>query len=218
MMLPSPIRTLALAVLLAIAGTATATESPVAMVRDVMREGLAAIVAQREAIDRDPAIARDLIEQHLLPHTDSRRIARFVAGAYWRNGADSERRRFTRAFTNYLIHSYAAGISEYVDRIAEFARNGRIDYRRLDDDHKRTSIRATLHPDGGPSVNVDLYLHHLGARWQVYDVRAVGVSLLLAYRESLRPRFESDGIAGVSAYLEQRIDAGAFTGHTARNG
>ncbi|WP_435104179.1 MlaC/ttg2D family ABC transporter substrate-binding protein [Arhodomonas sp. AD133] len=217
MMLPSPIRTLVLAVLLAIAGTATATESPVAMVRDVMREGLAEIAAQREAIGRDPAIARGLIERYLLPHTDSRRMGRLVAGAHWRNGTDSERRRFTRAFTNYLIHSYAAGISEYVDRIAEFARNGRIDYRRLDDDHRRTSIRATLQPDGGPAINVDLYLHHLDDRWQVYDVRAVGVSLLLAYRESLRPRFDASGMSGVSAYLEQRIDASRSAGHTARN-
>ncbi|MGD8710332.1 MAG: ABC transporter substrate-binding protein [Ectothiorhodospiraceae bacterium] len=197
---------MAAAVLLlpAVVAAAETDSDPHAIVREVVTDALEQLSNNREAIKQDPGLARALIERKAMPHTDMELMARFVLGRYWRDATPEQRQRFTRAFHAHIVQTYSHALSEYADRIVDFAREARIDYRTLRNDNGRALVRAAISTPEIDTVNIDLRMHRQDGVWKVFDVQVAGVSILLSYRANIAGELASEGLDGLIARLEKR--------------
>jgi ABC-type transporter MlaC component len=78
---------------------AEASLEPQELMQKVANDLLDELNANRDAIKKDPAALRSLVDRHLLPHFDTEYAARLVLGPHWRtatpNSASVSSRRST---------------------------------------------------------------------------------------------------------------------------
>ncbi len=78
--------------------TATPGLGPQELMEQVSHELLREIDANRDALAKDPARVRAVIDQYLLPHFDTDYAARLVLGKHWRTATAEQRTRFIETF------------------------------------------------------------------------------------------------------------------------
>ncbi len=87
--------------------------TPDGLVRTVAGDMLGALRTDREAIVNDPKRLVSLMRQIIVPHFDTRTMARAALGKYWRRASVDQRDRFGAAFRQLLIDDYAAVFRKY---------------------------------------------------------------------------------------------------------
>ena len=83
---------------LASGAPAYATLGPQELMQKVSQDMLRDLTGNREALRKDPAQVRALVDRHLLPYFDTDFAARLVLGKHWRTATDQQRQRFIDAF------------------------------------------------------------------------------------------------------------------------
>lgn len=185
---------------------ATPQEDPEAFVRTRAEAVLERIDGKRELIRQDGTEAHDIIREELLPYIDVEYISRLVLASHWRNANEQQRERFTAAFRDFLMRSYASGL-------AEFTREQlKILPLRGDADPRRTIVQTEVYRDNGQAVPVAYTLRWTDAGWRVYDVIIEGISYVRNYRTDFDAEISQKGLDAVIERLETASDAPAAGG------
>jgi phospholipid transport system substrate-binding protein len=146
----------------------------------------------------DIEFAKKLIEDQLLPYIDAKYASYKVIGVNLKKTTEAQRDRFTKAFTNYIVLTYATALKKYTSQTLEFPQDV------VDKNDKIASVRVIMKDKGAPDIEL---IFKLGKNtktglWKVYDMVAEGISLLSAKQSELSGLIRDKGIDEVSKMLE----------------
>lgn len=185
--------------LLLLAGAALAAAHPAQqLVQDTSEKVLARLKEDRPKLKANPDLIYPLVEDLVLPHFDFEVMSRWVLGKNWREASEEQRGRFTEAFKNLLVRTYATALLEYSDQ--------RIEYKpmRAEEGADKVTVSTEVVQAGGPPVPITYQLFRKNEQWKVYDITVDNVSLLLNYRNSYASEIRRDGLDRLIERMAQR--------------
>lgn len=164
------------------------------------------IAKDQSKIQADPEVLRVIVNDELVPYIDSRYAALRVIG----NSADLRKTpredilAFVDAFQNYMVATYAGVFTQYRDQkvIIEPAAGGL-------DDQKIITVKTRVIDPGKPDIKIDFKLRRGkdADNWLVFDMVAEGISLLDSKRAELGNLIRQQGLASVTALLQEKAKA-----------
>lgn len=165
-------------------------ESPLAMIRSTVEHVIAVL---QDPVYQHPDRRQERFEsvrEILLPHFDSRDIAKRALGLHWRDRTEEERQEFTQLFTDLIVNSYRRTLDRYTREVQIS-----YDQERVEDPFAEvdTHLRS---PTQSEPVAITYRLHRLGDQWLIYDMVIANVSLVRNYRTQF------DRILSTSSYAE----------------
>jgi phospholipid transport system substrate-binding protein len=168
-----------------------------------------AIDADREALAKDPARLRALIDRLLLPHFDTDYAARMVLGRHWRDATDSQRKRFIEAF-------YQSLMKDYGDAMLQFKRDQlKILPFRGDPAANTATVRTEVMREG-KVVPVNFSLRRTPEGWKAWDVTIEGISYARNFRNDFGTEVDQQGLEHLIKRLEAQNAGTAATPPTTK--
>ena len=190
--------------LLAPTALADPAMAPKELIKGTTEQLVTALQVSRDEIRRNPALARKLADDIVLPHVDFPLISRRVLGKYWRTATDEQRERFTREFSEFLTNVYVTAMVTYADEIVSLASGIRYPPVRWSPGEKRASVRTLVTMATGAQAEVVYRVRwHKGA-WKIHDVTILGVSFTLTYRTDFAREIAHAGLDNLIEQLAAR--------------
>lgn len=175
---------------------ATPGLGPQAVMEQVSRELLSEIDANRDALAKDPARLRAVIDQYLLPHFDTEYAARLVLGKHWRTATTEQRTRFIESFYKALMKDYGDAILEFTaDRLRYLPFHG-------DPSASTATVRTEVRRGNGQMVPVNYTMRRTPEGWKAWDVTIEGISYIRNFRADFGAEVDQHGIE----HLIQRLE------------
>jgi phospholipid transport system substrate-binding protein len=187
----------AILILLVAPGTALATLPPDQSIR-AATENLQAEIRQRhQEYMAHPEKFRAMVDQIVVPHFDQDSISQLVLGRHWKDATDGQRTRFSLAFKNSLVHTYAGALLQYHDSV-------KLDWKQTpaQPEEKQATVRADLLRQNGPPVPLTFSVRLVRGEWKIYDVAVEGVSLAANFRAQFSSEIRRSGLDGLIQRLE----------------
>ncbi len=181
---------------LALAGNATAQQSPNEVIESAVEATSEALSGRKEELQTERDALYELIDEILLPRFDRRYAAQLVLGQHWRSASPEQRDRFIDAFYHALLAKYADGVLEFEqDRVEILPFRG-------DASDKRTMVRTTVTLNDGDKVPVNYAMVRRDSGWKIFDVTVEGVSYVRNYRAELDSEIRSKSLDAVIERFE----------------
>jgi len=175
---------------------ATPGLGPQALMEEVSQELLREIDANRDALAKDPARLRAVIDRYLLPHFDTDYSARLVLGKHWRTATAEQRNRFIETFYKALMKDYGDAILEFTaDRLRFLPFRG-------DPNANTATVRTEVRRDSGQMVPVNYTMRRTPEGWKAWDVTIEGISYIRNFRADFGAEVDQHGIE----HLIQRLE------------
>jgi len=174
---------------------------PVKLVETLSHVVITELNVQREALKHDPKKIKAFANQYVLPYVDTKKMARYVMGVYWRRATLAQQQAFINEFTKTLLRSYANSMLNL--KIDAFEITGSQPEGKRGD---RVIVSSKVkQADGNVSkVQYRAYQDKKTHLWKLYDVVIEGVSMLLNYRKTYASAFQQKGIDGVIAEMHAK--------------
>lgn len=181
-------------VLIAVVGAQAADYStPMGRVRDSVERVIA--ILNDQTLDRE--IRWQQIAAVIDESFDFRSMSQSVLATEWKRATPEERERFIEFFTQYIEETYRAKIEAYTDQ--------RIDFGEEIIRGDRASVDTAI-VTSATEIPVTYKLKNNDGRWYAYDIVIEGVSLVTNYRNTFAAIAKSEGMEGVLADIQRRID------------
>jgi len=143
--------------------------------------------------DQVQQVARELVDEFVIPHLDMKLMSRWIVGKSWRKATASQRQRFIDEFTGMLIRTYASALLEF--------RGKSVIFKPFKRDPKRKDgvVRAEFSSnDGTPVIPVLFRVRpNKQAEWKIFDIIVDGISLVKNYRSSFGAEIRKVGLEGL---------------------
>jgi phospholipid transport system substrate-binding protein len=177
---------------------AAPAQSPSDVIRASIEQLLAALVAERDALDEHPERLYTLVDEMIVPHLDIERMARIVLGKHWRKASSGESRRFVEEFRGVLVRTYATSLQDYADQeIKILPQEGAAD-------GQTTAVRVEIRSPGEPVIPLTFQVHNRNGSWMVYDLKVEGISLVANFRSEFSSLIRAEGLEALIARLAER--------------
>jgi phospholipid transport system substrate-binding protein len=195
------------------AASAADEVSPETLVRERTAKILELIKANRESYNRDVRQLFAMVDKEVLPYFDFSAMARSVLGRYWREANEDQRARFTAAFREMLVRTYATALLKYTDEEIVY-----LPYTGQPGD-RTAVVRTEVRRGGGaPPVPIHYGFYKNPNGWKVYDITVEGVSLVTSYRASYAEKIQKEGLEALIASIERSNREAAAKSATGRSG
>lgn len=166
--------------------------TPMARVKDA--------VGKVVAILKDSSLNREQRWAQIAPVIDDgfdfRSMSQSVLATHWKKATPEERERFIEFFSQYMEATYREKIEAYTDQ--------EIVYKSETIEADRAVVE-TLIVTGSTEIPVNYKLKNNAGQWYAYDVVIEGVSLVANYRSTFAAIINNEGMEGLLADIEQRI-------------
>jgi phospholipid transport system substrate-binding protein len=177
---------------------AQAALGPQELMQKVAQDLLDELNANREALKKDPAGLRSLVDRHLLPHFDTEYAARLVLGPHWRTATPEQRKRFVEAFYQSLMANYGDALLEFTsDRMTILPYKG-------DPAATTATVRTEVKRSNGTPVPVNYSLRKTPQGWKAWDVTIEGISYVKNFRTDFGSEINQKGLDAVIQRLESQ--------------
>lgn len=162
---------------------------PDQLVRDTTDKIIALLKENRAIYKKDQNKLFAMVHETVLPHFDFRAMSRMVLARNWRSANEDQRGRFTTAFRDLLVRTYATALLKYTDEKIIF-----LPYRAKPEDRK-VIVKTEIKPSGGgPNIPMDYRFYRKNTEWKVFDVSIDGVSLVTNYRNIYNEKIKKQGL------------------------
>ena len=94
---------------------AMAGNSPDQIVRQATDEILPLLKKNHDLYEKDHARLYAMVYERILPYFDFRAMSKLVLARHWRRATEDQRRRFTEAFRDLLVRTYATALLNYTN-------------------------------------------------------------------------------------------------------
>ena len=178
-------------------------ESPNAVVEEAATLLDQAVEGRRDELRGDKVALYALIDKILLPRFDRRYAAQLVLARHWRTASDEQRDQFINAFYIDMMRLYAEAILDF-----NLARLEVLPFRG-DATKKRTTVKTTMRLDDGTKVPVNYGMVSRESGWKMFDVTIEGISYVRNFKAELNAEIQVEGLDGVIARLEAKINNSA---------
>lgn len=173
---------------------------PYLMMQTVSQNTFDRLKAEKNQIQRNPELLRNIVRQELLPYINTRYAAYKVLGPQLKKTTAEQRNNFVNAFTNYLVASYAQVLTQYTDQDIKIESPKSVPASR-----KIVSVRVDILDTKRPPIRLDFKLrkNKKTNEWQGYDMVAEGVSMISTKQSEWSGQLRSEGIDAVTANLKE---------------
>lgn len=147
------------------------------------KEGARAFV--RSVSDRTIKLLKDtsipteekekMLNELFLKHIDSKWIARFVAGRYWRQATQKQQNEYVDAYRKFLLSTYVPRFRSFTDqefKLIDITDQGDNEYL----------VETEIISNGEPPVRVNYKVRETNEDYLIFDIIAEGVSLITTQR------------------------------------
>lgn len=173
---------------------AAASTSPTAQLRStideiltVLRDGNLSVTSKQDRI-------RVLVRERF----DFRAMAQRTLATNWKKASNEQKIRFVDLYTQFLENNYLGLVEEYT--------NERVEYGNESIKKAKYAKVNTLIITSTVNIPVNYKLRLKGKDWFIYDVDVEGVSMVNNYRSSFQQIVKKDGMAGLLAQLEEKVN------------
>ena len=172
---------------------------PFALINEAANRTFDRLNQDQQKIHSEPGYLRVVIRDELMPYVDNKFAAYKVIGSNIKETTPAQRDRFTLAFTDYIIATYADALAKYDQQKIKVESP-----RDLGDD-KVVSVNVAVLDPGKPDINVIFKLrqNNKTGEWKAFDMVAEGISLLCSKQSELGGMIRDKGIDAVSQMLEE---------------
>ena len=172
---------------------------PFALINEAANRTFDRLNQDQQKIHSEPGYLRVVIRDELMPYVDNKFAAYKVIGSNIKETTPAQRDRFTLAFTDYIIATYADALAKYDHQKIKVESP-----RDLGDD-KVVSVNVAVLDPGKPDINVIFKLrqNNKTGEWKAFDMVAEGISLLSSTQSELGGMIRDKGIDAVSQMLEE---------------
>jgi phospholipid transport system substrate-binding protein len=139
------------------------------------------------------------LKQLLDQSTDLSLIARLVMGRHWREASEAQKEEYLRLFNTLVMQTMAERFSWYTGETFEIAGATPVD--------ERDTMVATriIRPNGKPPILVDWRVRKGDEGYQLIDIVAEGVSLVVTQRSEAAEYISRNGIDGLLKEMRERV-------------
>lgn len=173
-----------------------ASTSPEEVVKVTTERVLERVRSEHDALKADTGKLYGLVNELIIPHFDFEAASRLVLGRHWRTASDEQRARFTEAFKQLLVRTYANALFQYADETIVF--------KPTQADGEQVVVKTEVTQQGAHPIPVNYRMHQKDGEWKAYDVFVDGISLVVTYRGDFGSRVNQSGIDGLINDLEAK--------------
>ena len=155
--------------------------------------------AEEEVVKKDNDRLMAIVEEHVLPHFDFRKMSSWVLGKYWRKATNKQKEQFTNEFKTLLVRTYSKALLDAIDKEINF-----LPLRSKKKDADDITVRTEVDQKGGFPIPIDYKLYEKSGKWMVYDVVIDSLSLVTNYRSSFSKTVRDSGIDELIKKLADR--------------
>ncbi len=164
---------------------------------DEIRSTVDAIMAVLKDENIPSEERKDRIGSMVKARFDFRTMAQGILAVNWKKASEKERDRFIELFSELLEVTYRERIDAYNNERVEYVEEQVRNNRAVVD----TKVITT-----DVEIPVQYKLLNREGTWMAYDVVIEGVSLVRNYRDSYKDIVSREGMDGLLAKMEQKID------------
>lgn len=173
-------------------------EAPEVMLKRTSDEVIKVLQERREAINADPGIVFEIVNDYIVPHLDDVTLAKLALGKNWRKASNEQKIEFVDQFRTLLVRTYGKSLQEFSDQKINFFPP------RMEAGETKVTIKSEVVQSGGPVIPVDYRLRLKDNEWKVYDIKIDGVSLVTNYRGTFAQEMRKGGIEAVLKLLQEK--------------
>ncbi|MCK5001710.1 MAG: ABC transporter substrate-binding protein [Gammaproteobacteria bacterium] len=178
--------------------TAAEVEAPMDMLKRTSDDVIKVLKEKREAIDADPGIVYQIVDDYIIPHLDDVTLAKLALGKNWRKASNEQKIEFVDQFRTLLVRTYSKSLQEFSDQKINFFAP------KMKADATKVTVKSEVLQSGGPSIPVDYRLRLKEDEWKVYDIKIDGVSLVTNYRGTFAQEMRKGGMKAVLKMLQEK--------------
>ena len=186
------------ALLISAAVKATEAESPVDMLKRTSDDVIKELKEKKEAIDADPGIVYQIVDDYILPHLDDVTLAKLALGKNWKKASNDQKIEFVDQFRTLLVRTYSKSLKEFSDEKINFFP------LKMKAGETKVTVKSEVIQSGGPVIPVDYRLRLKDDEWKVYDIKIDGVSLVTNYRGTFSQEMRKGGMKAVLKMLQEK--------------
>ncbi len=179
-------------------GQANASEMPDVIVKNATEEILGILRKNHSIYKKDTAALYKMVHKQIVPYFDFNTMSKLVLGRNWRTANSDQRERFTHAFRDLLIRTYATAILRYTNEKIVY-----LPFRAKPTDKKVVVKTKVVSKSGAPDVQLNYSFFNKNNTWKVFDVSIEGISLINNYRSVYREKVKKQGLESVIKMIEQ---------------
>lgn len=175
---------------------------PYQMIQDVATDTFDRIKREQQAIESNPEVLRDIMEQELLPYVDYKFSAYKVLGKHFKSVPKEKLKEFVQVFREYLITTYAVAMGYYDDQTVEFEPASQFAGKRS------VTVRAVVKEQGRPDIKIAFKVrkNKKTNQWKAYDMVAEGISVLSSKQSEFESILRQDGVQVVIDLMKSKIE------------
>ena len=178
-------------------GQVNAGEMPNVIVKNATEEILGLLRKNHSIYKKDTTALYKMVHEQIVPYFDFNTMSKLVLGRNWRTANSDQRERFTHAFRDLLIRTYATAILRYTNEKIVY-----LPFRAKPTDKKVTVKTKVVSKSGAPDVQLNYSFFNKNDAWKVFDVSIEGISLINNYRSVYREKVKKQGLESVIKMIE----------------
>ena len=186
------------ALLISSAVSAAEIEAPLDMLKRTSDEVIEVLKEKRTAIDADPNLVYQIVDEYIVPHLDDVTLAKLALGKNWRKASNEQKIEFVDEFRSLLIRTYGKSLQEFSDQKINFFPV------KMKVGATKVTVKSEVLQSGGPSIPMDYRLRLKKDAWKVYDIKIDGVSLVTSYKGTFTQEVRKGGIKGLLKMLRDK--------------
>ena len=199
--------TMLLAVMLVVfvaAQPAQAEQRPGTLLRETVDQLLNELSNNRPKYETDKCQLYSVVNRLVLPLFAIDKINRLILGKHFKAVSPQMRNRFSRAFMEMLIRTYATAMFEYTDQELVLKPPESLEF---DKSAGTALLRHRVPVSGQAPVLVDYVLRRTtDGHWQILDIKIDHISLVLTYRLQYDHMIRKKGFELLLFTLEKKVE------------
>ncbi len=187
-----------LSALLFLSPLVSAAAAPTENVRTTVDAVLTVLKDDAKDVDAKKLEIRELLAKRF----DYRAMSQRTLATNWRTASKEEQEKFTELYSRLLEETYLVMVEEYTDEEVAYKNEtikkekyGEVETAIVMSDKEIPVVYKTILRDNG--------------EWYIYDVVIEGVSLISNYRSSYGAIAKKEGVSGLIAKLEAKLNGTA---------
>lgn len=182
---------------------ALAASEPDLLLQKAADNMIALLEQNKQLVAQDETYAHSIVRENLVPLVDTKGLGkRLLKRKVWEQLDEVQQTRFTQAFVDHIIKTYAQGLANYNGHRFNFLKTN---YSRTG---KTAWVYSELLSNNDESFSIIYTLKMIKGEpeWKVVDISVEGVKILQNYREQLKTVDVENGFDALLAKLESSED------------
>ncbi len=151
---------------------------------------------QKAVLKKDPTALSSLVQKEIIPFIDFDAMAKLTLGKHWRSATPQQRIRFTNAYKNMLIRSYAKRMLDYAGARmeAKYSVQNRPGY---------VTVHTLVIPKNGAPIAATYEVRNKSGQWKAYNIEISGINMITNFRTNFTREVSAKGLDSLIARLER---------------